>query len=62
MRSGKTIVTTKTPGVKGNWKVTDQNHANPLEFDSTYTRDNVRQAYAKINGIKFKDTRTKKVK
>lgn len=62
MKSGKTVVTSKFTGASGNWKVTDTSHSNPLEFDSAYTRDQVRQAYSKLKGIKFHDTRTKKVK
>lgn len=54
-RDGKVIETTDF--TKAKYMVKNDQYANPMYFPSGFTRDEVRQAYAKITGIHFNDTR-----
>jgi hypothetical protein len=59
---GKRIETSNSKGVVGNWEVSSITDYNTLQFDSKYTRDEVRMAYSKILNTKFTNTRAKKIK
>lgn len=61
-KNQKTIETSSALGVSGNWKVYSVSLPIELEFDSMYTRDEVRLAYSKICGVKFVNVRSKKIK
>jgi hypothetical protein len=54
-RDGKEITSTDASNAK--YKVTNSTYDMPMYFPVGFTRDEVRQAYAKIKGIHFNDTR-----
>ena len=58
------VVTTRSlnAAVKGCWEVNAANHTgvtSVMYFDSNMTRDAVRQEFARTNGVKFADTRSR---
>lgn len=59
--SGSKIVTATTPQ-SGDWEVNSTTNKVVHYYSSLLTRDEVRQQYAKQYGVKFVDTRSRKVK
>ncbi len=53
---------TLTKGQPGDWEVNSATGGKPKFYSSSFSRDQVRQKYAKEAGVKFVDVRARKVK